>query len=142
MTAVINKAFAMETFLDGTRTDSERLAQTLTKGHCLVAEDEAGRIIGVVYVESNAARGYFGMLAVEPSLQGAGIGRAMAGAAEDYCRQQGCLVMDIHVLNLRPELLPFYHKLGYVEAGTLEFHPSRPLRPDVECHIIVMSKPL
>jgi GNAT superfamily N-acetyltransferase len=142
MISVINAAFAIETFLDGTRIDEERLSKMLAKGKCLVAEDEGGRIIGVVYVEQNGTRGYFGMLAVKRWLQGTGIGRAMVGAAEDYCRQQGCTAMDINVLSLRRELLPFYRMLGYVETATEDFYPSRPLRPGIECHSIVMSKPL
>lgn len=66
----------------------------------------------------------------------------MIEAAEDYCRARGCKFMDISVLSLRPELPPFYRKLGYVENGTDEFRPSRPLKPGLECHIIRMSKPL
>ena len=63
-------------------------------------------------------------------------------AAEDYCREHGCKFMDITVLDLRPELPPFDRKLGYVETGTEEFHPSRPLTEGVECHCIAMSKGL
>jgi hypothetical protein len=33
--------------------------------------------------------------------------------------------MDIAVLTLRPELLAFYSRLGYMRTGTEEFHPSR-----------------
>ena len=50
--------------------------------------------------------------------------------------------MDITVLSLRPELPPYYRKLGYVETGTEEFHPSRPLKAGVECHCIRMTKVL
>jgi hypothetical protein len=50
--------------------------------------------------------------------------------------------MDISVLSLRPELLPFYRNLGYSETGTEDFHPTRPLKAGVSCHCIVMSKPL
>jgi hypothetical protein len=46
-------------------------------------------------------------------------------------------------LSLRPELLlPFYRKLGYVETATEAFHSPRSLSPGMECHIILMSKPL
>jgi GNAT superfamily N-acetyltransferase len=140
--SLVNKAFAIETFLDGTRTDEERLAKMLEKGKCLVAEDEAGGIVASVYVELRGTRGYFGMLAVDPAKQGMGFGRTMVEAAEDYCREHGCSLMDISVLSLRPELPPFYSKLGYVESGVEEFHPSIPLRPGLECHSIVMSKKL
>jgi len=36
---LINAAFAIETFLEGTRTDDERLAAMMQKGEILLAED-------------------------------------------------------------------------------------------------------
>jgi hypothetical protein len=48
--------------------------------------------------------------------------------------------MDIHIVNLREELPPYYRRLGYAERGTLPFSaPERASRP---CHFIVMTKPL
>lgn len=82
------------------------------------------------------------MLAVDPSAQGRGLGRLIVEAAEGYCRQQGCRFMDITVLSLRPELAPFYRRLGYVETGTEEFRTSRHLEDGVECRCIVMSRAL
>ena len=140
--SITNAAFAVETFLDGTRTDAAGLAAMMQKGQFLVAEQRSGHIIASVYIELRGVRGYFGMLAVDPSQQGKGVGRVMVEAAEDHCRVQGCSAMDITVLSLRPELPPYYRKLGYVETGTEEFHPSRPLKAGVECHCIRMSKAL
>lgn len=137
---LINSAFAVETFLDATRTDESRLAAMMEKGRILVAEDDAGNLLASVYVELRGARGYLGMLAVDPARQRSGLGRRLVEAAEDRLRKLGCEAVDITVLSLRPELLPIYERLGYVETGTEEFHPSRPLRPGVECHCIVMSK--
>jgi GNAT superfamily N-acetyltransferase len=142
MIPVVNAAFAVETFLDGTRSDEERMAEMMRKGEFLLAEDEPGRVVACVYTELRGERGYFGMLAVDPAKQGAGLGRRMVEAAEDYCRVRGCKFMDITVLSLRPELPPFYRKLGYVEIGVEEFHPSVPLKDGIECHCIVMSKAL
>jgi GNAT superfamily N-acetyltransferase len=140
--ALVNSAFAVETFLDETRTDEGRLMEMMRKGNLLVADDGWGHLLAAVYTEIRGPRGYFGMLAVDPAHQGEGLGRTMVTAAEDHCRRQGCKAMDITVLSLRPELPPFYRKLGYSETGTEEFHPSRPLKPGVECHSIIMSKPL
>lgn len=142
MIPVINAAFSVEDFIEGTRTDEQRLPEMMQKGQFLVAHDPSGRLLASVYVEVRGTRGYFGMLAVDPAHQGKGLGRMMVEAAEDHCRHQGCKAMDIRVLSLRPELPPFYRKLGYVETGVEEFRPSRPLKPDVECHCIVMSKAL
>jgi ribosomal protein S18 acetylase RimI-like enzyme len=140
MIALVNAAFAVETFIDGTRTDEERLAEMMRSGHLLVADDGSGHIAVAVYIELRGARGYFGMLAVDPARQGGGYGRKMVDAAEDFCRSRGCEAMDITVLSLRPELPPFYRKLGYTETGTEAFHGS--IRSGQECHAIIMSKPL
>ncbi|MGH9740377.1 MAG: GNAT family N-acetyltransferase [Candidatus Acidiferrales bacterium] len=100
------------------------------------------QLLASIYLETRGARGYFGMLAVDPLHQGKRAGTRMVGAAEDYCRERGCKAMDITVLSLRPELLPFYHRLGYGEIGTEDFHPSRPLKSDATCYSILMSKSL
>jgi len=48
--------------------------------------------------------------------------------------------VDITVVDLRTELPPFYHRLGYVETGTAPFPSTgRATRP---CHFILMSKRL
>jgi len=142
MVRVVNEAFAVQTFLDGPRTDAQEMAEMLKQGEFLVAEDSDGRMLACVYTECHGERGYFGMLAVDPAQQGRGLGRMMVDAVEYHCRQRGCRYMDISILSLRTELPPFYRKLSYVETGTEEFRPSRPLRNGVECHKIVMSKTL
>lgn len=142
MIPVLNAAFKVESFIEGERTDAERMTELMQKGEFLLAEDAAGRVVACVYTEMRGERAYFGMLAVDPARQGSGLGCVMVGAAENHCRQRGCRWMDINVLSLRPELLPFHRKLGYIETGTEEFHPPHPLKGGVECHIIVMSKQL
>ncbi len=160
MIPVVNAAFAIETFLEGTRTDEERTAEMMRKGEFLLAEEivtkkitdgvakdsavvnGTGRIVAAVYTELRGERGYFGMLSVDPSRQGTGLGRVMVEAAEDYCRKHGCKHVDIVVLSLRPDLPPFYRKLGYIQTGTEAARTSRPLKDGLECHGITMSKVL
>jgi predicted N-acetyltransferase YhbS len=137
---LINSAFSIETFLEGTRTDEDRLAAMMRKGEILLAEDGSGQLLGCVYTEVRGARGYLGQLAVDPAHQGARLGRLIVQVAEDRLRRRGCEAVDITVLSMRAELLPIYRRFGYVETGTEEFRPSRPLKPGVECHCIVMSK--
>jgi len=139
---LINSAFSAETFFDGTRTDEVRLAAMMATGSILVAEENGGRLLGSIYMERRGARGYLGMLAVDPARQGEGMGRKLMQAAEERFREQGCEGIDITVLNLRPELPPIYRRFGYVETGTEAFRPSQPLKAGVECHCIVMSKEL
>jgi predicted N-acetyltransferase YhbS len=140
--SLINSAFSIETFCEGTLTDDVRLAAMMNKGKILVAQTSSGRIVACVYTEVRGARGYLGQLAVDPAHQRAGLGRFIVEAAENHLRRQGCDAVDITVLNLRPELPPIYRRYGFIETGTEEFHPSVPLKPGVECHCIVMSKKL
>jgi GNAT superfamily N-acetyltransferase len=142
MVPVINAAFAIEDFMEGTRTDGARLAEMMEAGDFLIAHDESGTVVASVYVEVRGQRGYLGVLSVDPSQQGKGLGRVMVDAAEQYCRERGCNGMDLVVVSLRTDLPPFYRKLGYVETGIEEFRPSRKLKAGLECHCVVMSKQL
>jgi predicted N-acetyltransferase YhbS len=139
---LINAAFAVETFFDGTRIDDERLTAMMQKGEVLLAEDESGQLLGSVYMERRGRRGYLGMLAVDPARQRSGLGRRIVEAAESRFRELGSEAVDITVLSLRPELPPIYRRLGYLETGTEAFTPSVPLKDGVACHCIVMSKQL
>ncbi|KAA6457488.1 GNAT family N-acetyltransferase [Acidobacteria bacterium AB60] len=139
---LINSAFAVETFLEGPRTDPERLAAAMRKGTILLAEDVNGCLAASVYLELRGSRGYVGMLAVDPARQRSGLGGRMMREAETYLRQHGCGAVDITVLSLRPELPPVYRKLGFVETGTEPFVYPHRISGDQACHCIVMSKDL
>ena len=141
--SLVNSAYSIETFLQGTRTDEERLTEMMQKGVILLAEDNSGELLGCVYTEVRGPRGYLGQLAVDPAQQGKGLARIIVQAAEDRLRAEGCEVVDITVLNLRPELPPIYRRFGYVESGIVEeFRTSRQLAPGVEIHGIRMTKQL
>jgi ribosomal protein S18 acetylase RimI-like enzyme len=139
---LVNTTFAIEAFLEGARTSAEHLAQTTETGDLLIAEDESGSVVACVSVSAKEPEGYFGMLAVDPRCQGAGLGCVMVQAAEDYLRNRACPEVRIDVLSLRTDLPPFYRRLGYVEAGTRPAPLVRRLKPGFECHSIVMSKML
>ena len=137
---IVNRAYVVEEFfLAGKRTDPDRIRALMEKGKFLLREN-GGRIVGSVYVEIRGERGYFGLLAVEPEMQGRGLGRFLVGAAEDYARKNGCRAMDLTIVNLRTELPPFYRQLGYAEDGTEPFHADAKVR--LACHFIKMTKPL
>jgi len=137
---LVNAAFRPERFfIDADRTNPEKVRELLQKGKFLLAE-EAGALAGCVYVEVRGERGYFGLLAVDPALQRSGLGSRLVVSAEEYCRAAGCQFMDLTIVNLRTELPGFYHRLGYVESGTLPF-PSEQ-EANQQCHLVVMSKPL
>jgi len=137
---LVNDAFRPERFfIYQDRTNPEKVHDLLQKGKFLLAE-EAGALVGCVYVEKRGERGYFGLLAVDPVRQKAGWGSFLIAAAEDDRRAAGCRVMDLTIVNLRQELPGYYRRFGYEESGTLPF-PADQLSK-IPCHLVRMSKPL
>jgi GNAT superfamily N-acetyltransferase len=138
---LVNVAFQPERFfIDGDRTDPEKVRALMEKGKFLLSE-EAGTMVACVYVELRGERGYFGLLAVDPARQKHGFGSSLISAAEDYCRAAGCLFMDLTIVNLRRHMPAYYRRFGYAESGTLPF-PEDQNPPKMPCHLVRMSKPL
>jgi GNAT superfamily N-acetyltransferase len=143
---LVNAAFRVEDFFKaGDRTDVEEVRSYFATGEFLVLDGEAPRASGsrpaaCVYLERDGAHAYFGMLSIDPARQGQGLGRVMLEGLEARCREAGCREIEIHVVDLRHELPPFYRRFGYVEAGTLPFpDDGTSTKP---CHFIVMKKHL
>jgi predicted N-acetyltransferase YhbS len=137
---LINAAFIVEEFFKiGDRTSAEEISDLMAKGgEFLVAEDVNGGVLGCVYFNCVEDRAYFGMLSVDPPSQGLGLGRQLITAVEARAEARGCRFVDIHIVDLRRELPPFYERLGYTRTGELPFsEPDRASRP---CHFIVMTK--
>jgi ribosomal protein S18 acetylase RimI-like enzyme len=111
----------------------------MQKGKFLLAEDAAG-LAGCVYVELRGDRGYLGLLGVDPARQGAGLGRKLMDAAENYFREAGCRAVDLRIVSARTPLPAFYRHLGYVQTGTAPLPSDAPVK--VPCHFILMSKTL
>jgi ribosomal protein S18 acetylase RimI-like enzyme len=137
---LINAAFRVEQpFIEGDRINPGGVRAYMEKGKFLLAENAAG-LAGCVYVELRADRGYLGLLGVDPSRQGTGLGRKLMDAAENFFREAGCVAVDLRVVSARTLLPSFYRRLGYLETGTAPFAPEVPAK--VLCHYILMSKPL
>src|SRR6266478_8377814 len=135
---LINAAFRVEqTFIEGDRTNPDGVRAYMEKGKFLLAEDAAG-LAGCVYVELRGDRGYLGLLGVDPTRQGTGLGRKLMDAAESCFRDAGCRAIDLRVISARTPLPAFYRHLGYLETGSAPFAPDVPVK--VPCHYILMSK--
>ena len=123
----------------GERTDATQVAEMMQNGEFLLLES-AGALIACVFVKITAERAYAGTLAVDPLQQKSGIGRRMMCEAEDYARARGCEVLDIRIVNVRPELSEIYTKLGFVPTGIESAEVIKTATQPV--HFITMSKPL
>jgi ribosomal protein S18 acetylase RimI-like enzyme len=139
---LVNTAFQVEAFFKvGDRTSEQEIRTLMATGDFLVIDDETrDSLAACVFTSIEGTRGYFGMLSVDPSRQGRGLGRALIDAVESRARARGCDHMDIHVVNLRTELVPLYRRFGYVEAGELPFPDTE--RASMPCHFLVMRKTL
>lgn len=138
--ALINRAFSVEKFFkSGERIDAAGLVEMLLHGEFLLLES-SGSLIACVYVKITGERAYAGTLAVDPSQQKSGIGRRMMREAEDYARARGCEVLDIRIVNVRPELSEIYTKLGFMPTGIESAEVIKTATQPV--HFVTMSKPL
>lgn len=138
---LINRAFSVEAwFVDGDRTTSVDIRRLIAgpQGRFLLADD-GERVIGCVYAEVRPdATGYIGLLAVDESSQGRGLGPWLMRCAEEALAAEGCTIVDITVVDLRAELFPLYERLGYRAGDSLPF-PRVPKQP---CRLIRMTKVL
>ncbi|GAA4722539.1 GNAT family N-acetyltransferase [Brevibacillus fulvus] len=104
-----------ETGLEETDSESfDALAKQLAWDSDLVMVAELdGEVVGVVVGTVDGTRAYFYRLAVLPGKQGTGIGRSLVEALEKRFKQRGVNRVLIMVNQDKPEVLPFYHSLGY-----------------------------
>ena len=130
--------------LDGIRTDEEGLRDILLEPHSFmlkyVLEEE---IVGCVHLRKDDEELYLGMLTVSPDLQAQGIGKQLLLAAEDEARKQNCVAIYMTVISNRKELIEWYQRHGYVDAGTRKPFPSNDPRfgiPKMPLEFVVLRK--
>jgi GNAT superfamily N-acetyltransferase len=143
---LVNQAFDVERFLKkggGDRLQGDGELEALFERGTFLVKAEDGEPVGCVYVEPRGERAYLGLLSIVPARQGAGLGKQLNAAAEQYAREQGCRWMDLRVVSPREEqLLPIYRKLGYVETGTQEYPAVLVEKMAIPGHFILMEKAL
>jgi ribosomal protein S18 acetylase RimI-like enzyme len=112
--------------LDGQRTDAEDIRDLLHGAGAafLQARNEAGYVVGSVYVKEQKPDLYMGMLSVSPTLQGAGLGKRLMAAAEEHAQKAGCSSLLISVISVRHELLAWYERHGFRRTGETVAFPA------------------
>ncbi len=143
LAAVINAAFVVEAgFIRGPRTTAAEVSALLAGGGAFLVVDhgEPGRLAAAVHVEAREGCAHFGMLAVDPALQGRGLARRLLTAVEAHGRAAGCTVVELEVFDVRSDLPPFYASLGYRPVGTRAFRAPELLTAPAQ--LIVMQKAL
>lgn len=120
-------------------TDAAEAADTTDAAEVIVACCE-------VRTPDVAGNSVLGMFAVDPDLQGTGLGRHVLAAGEREAATLGATGVELHVLDVRHELLAWYDRRGYVTTDEQVPFPygderfGEPKRNDLR--FAVLRKPL
>ncbi|WP_326594710.1 GNAT family N-acetyltransferase [Streptomyces sp. NBC_01803] len=140
--------------LDGRRTDAAGVREVLgDPGGRLIVAELNGDLVACCHVarrdgpRPGESAAYFGMFAVRPVLQGAGLGRRVLAEAERLARAEwDAREMRMLVISARADLIAWYGRRGYTRTGRTSPFPygderfGIPRRPDLEFELLV--KPL
>jgi GNAT superfamily N-acetyltransferase len=137
---LVNRAFVAESpYIEGERINEESLREILAKGSFVVFE-EAGELTACTFIEPRGERAHLGLVSVDPTRQGKGLGSELMAAVENHCRQAGFREMELRFINHRTELERFYLRLGFARTGVTESVTNH--RVKVPFHFVQMIKRL
>lgn len=113
--------------LDGQRTDPQSLIKDIKTPHNqfeLAFEGRSSNLLGSIHlIQELPDTLYFGMLTVDPSMQGQGFGKILLAHAESVAKAYGLKKLRCVVIPSRTELIDFYKRRGFKETGKFEDFP-------------------
>jgi ribosomal protein S18 acetylase RimI-like enzyme len=130
--------------LDGSRTDADGVLEVIEgENSRLTAVEAGGDLVACCQLEHRGSYAYFGMFAVRPTLQGAGLGKVIIAEAERFAREEwGVAEMRMTVLSVREDLIAWYIRRGYTRTGVMSPFPygqerfGRPTRDDLQFELL------
>ncbi|MFF3672786.1 GNAT family N-acetyltransferase [Streptomyces sp. NPDC002120] len=134
-------------YLDGQRTDPDGVRAVIeSPDSVLLVVERTGELVACCQLEHRGDHAYFGMFAVRPGLQGAGLGKEILAEAERRARETwGAKEMRMTVVNVREELIAYYVRRGYLRTGKLSPFPygderfGVPRRDDLAFELLVKA---
>ncbi|MFI6357173.1 GNAT family N-acetyltransferase [Streptomyces sp. NPDC050743] len=131
--------------LQGQRTDPDGVLEVIKSPESrLLTVEQDGRIIACCQLEHRGDHAYFGMFAVSPTLQGAGLGKTVMAEAERQVREAwGVTEMHMTVISVRDDLIAWYERRGYRRTGKMSPFPygderfGIPQRDDLQFELLV-----
>ncbi|GED88723.1 GNAT family N-acetyltransferase [Streptomyces sp. 6-11-2] len=131
--------------LQGQRTDPGGVLEVIkSPGSRLLTVERDGRVVACCQLEHQGDHAYFGMFAVSPTLQGAGLGKVVIAEAERQAREDwGASEMHMTVISVREDLIAWYERRGYRRTGRTTPFPygderfGIPQRDDLEFELLV-----
>lgn len=113
--------------LDAARIDEEALAESVgDPSQVIILAERDGVLIGCVHVtDKGEGLSYLGMLTVDATLQGGGLGRRLIDQAEQTARTRFASDrMEMTVIVQRAELIEWYQRRGYRLTGETRPFPA------------------
>lgn len=135
--------------LGGQRTDAGKVREIVSARteRMILAFRERDLVASILLKDEGNGVAYVGMLAVRPTLQRGGTGRALLAEAERIAATDlGATTMRMTVIPLRTELVAWYERRGYRRTGEQEPFPygderfGQPKRNDL--YFVVLTKAL
>lgn len=111
--------------VSGNRTSAIQVVETITRPNSVILVGlKKLEIVACVHVEKEGGNCHIGMLAVNPTLQGAGAGKQILAHAERYATEVfGSEKFIMIVVSSRSELISFYLRRGYQRTGAVMDYP-------------------
>src|SRR5882757_5727613 len=130
--------------IEGQRTDAGGVLAVIAKPDSrLVLVENGDGLVACCQLEHREDHAYFGMFAVRPGLQGAGLGKAVLTEAERFAYEKwGVAEMRMTVITAREDLVAWYVRRGYERTGQTSPFPygderaGRPTRDDLEFELL------
>lgn len=139
LTSLLNRSYRGESsragwtseadLLSGKRIDEAGLIQLFNNPDSLIliAQTNEG-ITATIHAHRELDTVHFGLFAVEPTLQGNGIGKALLAYAESEVYNQWKITTAImEVITQRTELIEYYGRRGYERTGEVISFPKSDL---------------
>lgn len=133
--------------LGGQRTDAGEVRELIETDDSLILLGHQGPdLAGSLHLMREGGSAYLGMFAIQPTLQGAGLGKRFIDEAERIAREEWqAQTLRMSVITLRQELIAYYERRGYRRTGELLPFPTDPRCgiPQVSgLQLTVLEKPL
>ncbi|MGW7054340.1 GNAT family N-acetyltransferase [Streptomyces sp. NPDC054887] len=133
--------------LQGQRTDPEGVLDVIRSPDSrLLTVERDGELVACCQLEHRGEAAYFGMFAVRPHMQGAGLGKVIIAEAERTVREVwGAREMHMTVISVREDLIAWYERRGYRRTGRMTPFPygderfGVPQRDDLQFELLVKA---
>ncbi|MGW4733534.1 GNAT family N-acetyltransferase [Streptomyces shenzhenensis] len=111
--------------LDGQRTDPEGVLEVIKSPDSrLLTVWREDAMVACCQLEHRGGHAYFGMFAVSPTRQGAGLGKLVLAEAERQARENWAVTeMHMTVISVREDLIAWYERRGYRRTGRMTPFP-------------------